>query len=161
MQGSPHSVLEGRCPTEFTSNLEGLNPLHQMLHIFRKLWCRIHVMQISNLWSAANKCGPEGTTCVWVCVCVCICVLPAVKHRLCAFACSETTAAAAAACVYVCVRADKTVLLFVYSSHISSLHRAVAASSRFSPFHACCLSLPAHWLLCAAPSLAHKAGLIT
>ncbi len=160
MQGSPHSVLEGRCPAEFTSNLEGLNPLHQMLHIFRKLWCRIHVMQISNLWSAANKCGPEGTRVCGCVVCVHLCTTCSKTPSVCIRLQWNYSSSSSGVCVRV-VRADKTVLLFVYSSHISSLHRAVAASSRFSPFHACCLSLPAHWLLCAAPSLAHKAGLIT
>lgn len=114
------------------------------------MWCKSQTsgVQRTNLGPRARRVG----------VCVRACVSPAVKRRLCAFTRNETTAAAA--CVYVCVCADQTRLLFVYSSHISSLHRA-AASSRFSPFHACCLSLPVHWLLCAAPSLAHKAGLIT
>lgn len=51
---------------------DGLDPLHQILHLFREWWRWIHVMQISNLRSAANKPGPEGTSCGGVCACLCV-----------------------------------------------------------------------------------------
>ncbi len=118
MQGSPHSVLEGRCPTEFTSNLEGLNPLHQMLHIFRKLWCRIHVMQISNLWSAANKCGPEGTTCVGVCVCVHLCTTCSKTPSVCIRLQWNYSSSSSGVCVRVCSCRQNGAAVCLFQSHL-------------------------------------------
>jgi len=86
-----------------------------------------------------------------VSVCVCVHVSPPVKHCLCAFTCSETTAAAV--CVYMSVCADKTRLLFIpVTSHPCTVLLPAVDSPLF---------MPVHWLLCAPPSLAHKEGLIT
>lgn len=99
------------------------------------MWCKSQISGVrwTNLGLRAQR--------------VCVCVSPAVKHRLCAFTCSETTAEVA------CVCANKTRLLFI---PVTSHPCTVLLPALDSP-----LFMPVLWLLCAPPSLAHKEGLIT
>ncbi len=119
MQGSPHSVLEGRCPTEFTSNLEGLNPLHQMLHIFRKFVVSDSCDANLKPLECCEQMRAWGhNVCVGVCVCVHLCTTCSKTPSVCIRLQWNYSSSSSGVCVRVCSCRQNGAAVCLFQSHL-------------------------------------------